>query len=148
AHTWKAGVDIIRNRIPVDFEANTRGGINFGPNYTTAAVSAPGNQFHSFADFLLGQVASSSVNGNRLVEDLTQSWYMGYIQDDWKIGKNLTLNLGLRYEIWSRMVENQNRLVAFDLETRKFVFAGNTVPTLPGTPPGAVTSDSLGLPRN
>ncbi|MCW5980088.1 MAG: carboxypeptidase regulatory-like domain-containing protein [Bryobacteraceae bacterium] len=148
AHTVKVGTDIIRNRIPVDFEANTRGGINFGPNYTTPGVSAPGNQFHSFADFLLGQVFSSSVNGNRLVEDLTQSWYMFYFQDDWKVNRSLTLNLGLRYEIWSRMVEEQNRLVAFDLVTQKFVFAGNQVPTLPGTPPGAVTAESLGLPRN
>lgn len=149
SHNWKAGLDIIRNRInPIDFEANTRGGINFGPNYTTPAVSSGGNQFHSFADFLLGQVASSSFNANRLVEDLTQSWYMGYVQDDWKVTQNLTLNLGLRYELWSRMVENQNRLVAFDLALRKFVFSGDTVPTLPGTPPGAVTSESLGLPRN
>ena len=147
-HSLKVGADIIRNQIPVDFEANTRGGINFGPNYSTPAVSAPGTQFHSFADFLLGQVISSSVNGNRLVEDLRQSWYMFFVQDDWKVSRNLTLNLGLRYEIWSRMVETQNRLVAFDLETRQFVFAGNSVPTLPGTPPGAVTSDSLGLPRN
>lgn len=149
SHIWKAGVDIIRNRInPIDFEANTRGGINFGPNYTTPGVNVPGNQFHSLADFLLGQVASSSVNGNRLVEDLTQSWYMMFVQDDWKVTKNLTVNLGLRYEIWSRMVENQNRLVAVDLGIRKFVFSGDSVPTLPGTPPGSVTSASLGLPRN
>ena len=46
------------------------------------------------------------------------------------------------------MVENQNRLVAFDLGLQKFVFSGDSVPTLPGTPPGAVTSESLGLPRN
>ena len=65
SHSLKIGGDMIRNRInPIDFEANTRGGINFGPNYTTAAVSTSGNQFHSFADFLLGQVASSSFNGN------------------------------------------------------------------------------------
>ena len=73
---------------------------------------------------------------------------MFYLQDDWKVSRSLTLNLGLRYEIWSRMVEEQNRLVAFDLVTQKFVFAGNQVPTLPGTPPGAVTAESLGLPRN
>src|SRR5260370_8208189 len=73
---------------------------------------------------------------------------MGYLKDDWKVNKKLTINMGMGYEIWERMVENKDRFVAFDLGVKKFVFAGNTVPTLPGTPPGSVSANSLGLPRN
>ena len=146
-HSWKVGFDFVTDPILVEFEANTRGRINFGPRYTTASVGAAGDQFNSFADFLLGDVSSSSFFGDRLEEDLVQSWYMFYVHDDWRVSPNLTLNLGLRYEIWERMTEGKDRLVAVDLDTGQFVFAGS-VPTLPGTPPNSVAGASLGYTRN
>ena len=146
-HSWKVGFDFITDPILVEFEANTRGNIQFQPRYTTSAVGAAGDQFNAWGDFLLGQVSSSSFFGDLLFEDLVQSWYMFYVHDDWRVHPNLTLNLGLRYEIWERMTEGQDRLVAIDLATNQFVFAGS-VPTLPGTPPNSVAGASLGYTRN
>ncbi len=39
--------------------------------------------------------------------------YSGFVQDDWKISKRLTINIGLRYDMYGLPVENQGRLVNF-----------------------------------
>jgi outer membrane receptor protein involved in Fe transport len=50
--------------------------------------------------------------------DTHTSFYGVYINDDWKITKNLTLNLGLRYEYESPYSDTQYRLTrALDLST-------------------------------
>ena len=47
---------------------------------------------------------------------MTFNSWMGYFQDDWKIKPNLTLSLGLRYELTEPWTENQDRMntVVFD----------------------------------
>jgi hypothetical protein len=55
-------------------------------------------------------------------------WYAPYIQDDWKINPNLTINLGLRYEIDTPLVEQKGNFVnGFDR------YAINPVSGTPGT---------------
>jgi hypothetical protein len=146
-HSWKVGGEIVYNRMGMNFDANTRGRISFNPNYTTAGISRPGNQFNSFADFLLGQVASSSLNAANLLLDTRQSWYSGFVQDHWNVTKDLTLDLGLRYDYWLRPIDTRNRITGIDLKTQRWVFPGS-IPTLPGTPPNSVTAEQAGYPRS
>ena len=64
---------------------------------------------YSLADFLFGTRAAY-VLASPAVANLRQNLYFAYIQDDWRIRDNLTLNLGLRYEYGSPIYERDNRL--------------------------------------
>lgn len=50
-------------------------------------------------DLLVDSASRPSASSTGLVPDLNNDYWAGYIQDDWHVGKGLTLNLGLRYEL-------------------------------------------------
>ena len=47
-----------------------------------------------------------------------------FVQDDFKVNNRLTVNAGLRYEIFSPPTEKNNRLANFDYENYVIVYAG------------------------
>jgi hypothetical protein len=100
-HTFKAGLDLRygRNlRVPSD---NDRAGLlNFSNDATEdPAAAVPGGL--GFATFMLGEVTSF----NRYVSVSTnakefQKRTFGYVQDTWRANKNLTFNLGVRWDMY------------------------------------------------
>ncbi len=91
--------------------ADVAGRYRFRPDFTrlndTTSANAPIGQ--ELAAFLLGLPASQTVLVRPSARS-NQNIYQGFwFQDDWKIKKRLTLNLGLRYEYEGTTTERFNR---------------------------------------
>jgi Carboxypeptidase regulatory-like domain len=76
------------------------GNFNFPTTLTDNAAPVAGNRIDTgsaFATFLLGSVGSASVV-RTLGESQTNKTFGGYINDDWRIRRRLSLSLGIRYD--------------------------------------------------
>ena len=131
---------------PLQFDLFTHGQTGYDPIYSTQFPNAPGNQFNAFADFLLGVPDTSLLFLKQLKLNIKESWISGFFQDNWNVSKNLTVNMGLRYEVFFRPYDTGNRITSFDVADQNWIYPG-TVPTGPGVPPNSVTAASVGLPR-
>jgi hypothetical protein len=65
-------------------------------------------QFPSLEDFLAGTPSKASLLAGSPVRDLNQWLYAGFAQDDWRITRKVTLNLGVRYEYSAPPTESHN----------------------------------------
>lgn len=71
-----------------------------------------GNVGIGVADFLLGDVSTASFTTPTIVHNFKQG-YSFFAQDSWRVKKNLTLNIGLRYELFSPLLNHQNAMANF-----------------------------------
>jgi hypothetical protein len=129
AHTFKFGVDLRRIRSTLtNPDTSGRGIFTFGRDMT----SQNGTGGAEFGSFLLGypsQIQRGLVNTRPDVRMLQGGVYF---QDDWRVNRTLTLNLGLRWDIFTHPIENYNRQVNFNPVTGKFNAAtdGNDGPNV------------------
>ncbi len=117
-HTFKTGVDIRRLRIETLFGSPFFGQYIFGSTFSFSSNS-PGSGA-PFADFLFG--FPTTIEGSQMIDwGREREIYFGpYFQDDWKITRRLTLNLGLRYDLFTQPVDARDRGSIFNMWTGQF----------------------------
>jgi hypothetical protein len=151
AHTLKFGADLRKTNYNDVGDRNARGAFSF-----TGALTANPQQRTttgvSIADLLLGLPLSAQGSPTPLAGNYNAFHYYFFAQDDWKISQRVTLNLGLRYELNTRLIEVQNRIAYLDRAfpggrlllagSSKAFIAPNTITDGPATPRGLFPADA------
>ena len=93
--------------------SNNIGGFSFnGDGAPDESDQGVANQ--NWANFLLGRAVSFSQAQTDLVTDLRAHQYEFYVQDDWRLRHNLTVNVGLRYGLYRNPTSPDKLLTNFD----------------------------------
>jgi hypothetical protein len=93
----------------------SRGFLNFSDRYFTG---------NALADLLLGYpfVTGGAVLDNP--QDLRANAWSAFVQDGWRVRRDVTVTAGLRYEYIAPAVDAQDRASLFDLASGQFVAVG------------------------
>ncbi len=147
-HQMKFGFRYIRQLASPFTNTTTRGQLTFNDNFTNNPLDpqgrTTGQNGSGLAALLLGFPNSGSRNYLQTPYYISNGEWAGFFQDDWKATSRLTLNLGVRYDVFTPETEIRNRLANFDFKTLSFIYAGqNGV----GPTAGIQTRYGNGAPR-
>lgn len=113
AHNFKFGFAWLHTHKNQEIFVNTAGTYQFNGTATAASTGGQGTPGIGLADFLLGY--ASQFNQAQLQDSVSISFNTidAYAMDDWRAGKRLTLNLGLRWEGLPHAYDTNNRASNF-----------------------------------
>lgn len=106
-HALKFGAEFRVDKVNQGTYRGGRGRIRFQKNFDFAGETP-------LESFLAGTPNSVSLLAGDPIRHMTQNLFAGFFQDDWRIGKRVTLNLGLRYELQGVPSEANNQLGNFE----------------------------------
>ncbi len=129
-HSLKFGTEIRFEEFTIFQPAAPRGTLNFGGQFVSNPATTSGVPA-GFAQFLLGIPDGGSINNIHNV-DYLRPVYAFYAQDDFKLTPKLTLNLGLRYELFTTVKEKYDAQATFDLARKELIVpTGQTAQNTP-----------------
>jgi len=126
-HTIKFGGEARIYRLQNFQPASLNGSFAFRSAQTSLPGALQARTGQAFASFLLGlanQTQYTQKDPGQIVNNVT---YGLFFQDDWKITRRLTLNLGVRYELNTALSDARGFHSTFDLD-RQRVLAGASKP--------------------
>jgi hypothetical protein len=132
-HSFKFGGTAIRRDLA---QQRTQFGKGFY-FFSDAFGFQPGFTGYEVSDMLIGTtVFTTSANPGYVPRD-TISWENSlFAQDDWHVNPNLTLNLGLRWDVLTPYYEKNNRMGNYDPKTQQIV-----LPDQNGAPRSTLNTD-------
>jgi hypothetical protein len=113
-HAFNFGVELRAYQYSFAANGNTSPAYSFN-NFQTAYAVNDTTTGDPFASFLLGLPNQEQVSISAINPRLNSYYFAAYVQDDFKIRRDLTLNLGLRYDIDSPRTEAHNLQSSLDL---------------------------------
>ncbi len=128
SHEVRFGFDMIRYQLnqwqPEAGSYGPRGLLSFDGAITAQNGGASPNQYNAWAAFLLGldqQVGKSVQN----IKMTGREWQLGwYVRDRWQLSRNLTVNVGMRYELYPLVRRSHTGLGRYDLDTNQIIIGG------------------------
>jgi hypothetical protein len=117
--------------------------------YLTGNTQAVPGTGSDFADFLLGLPQQTSLQSGTTDYEFRANSYDSFVQDDWRIFANLSLNMGLRYEYNGPFTEAENRIANLDVSfSPESITAYRVLPGQTGSYAGAYPASLVRPDRN
>lgn len=120
-HSIKTGYEYLHINTDVQ-DTNPLMGLDTYSGQYSRPTGSSSNNLYNLADFMLG-LRSQYELATLTVAEMQQRFHFGYIQDDIRVNRKLTFNLGVRYEFGTPYWEKNNKLSNYDPVTNSILLA-------------------------
>ena len=110
----KGGITLVDRLMEGAQPQNVYGSINFSNDATCSGINGGAQIANATAAFLMGCSSSKSRSFVAVNQHLRTYEPSAYVQDDWRILPKLTLNLGIRYDLYTPYTDENGYLSNFD----------------------------------
>lgn len=111
-HSLKFGFDWTYSNEHRYEDNNSSGTYNFSQSSTSSNGIDP-NSGNALASMLLDFPVNGSLK-DTITQEFKTNYFAWFVQDDWRVNRRITLNLGLRHDIDTPITEAKNRITGFD----------------------------------